>query len=111
MTTARTVSMLLIVVLCLSLCGCKTGGTDASPSQGSANPTIGHLQTRAQRVTIHAGPEGPLYTVYSEAGQILAMDIPAEEVSRRFPELKMVMERGIADWAGLEVDRLDASLD
>ena len=64
--------------------------------QDSGGLVIGHLKTRDKMITIRTGPDGPLYTVESEDGKILAVDLPAAELSAKFPELKDVVERGIA---------------
>lgn len=59
-------------------------------------PIVGHLKTRNKMITIRSGPDGPLYTVRSEDGTVLAAGLPADEFSARFPELKGVVERGVA---------------
>ena len=70
---------------------------DSGPSaETSDNPVIGHLQTRNKLITIRTGADGPLYSVKSKEGKILAVDLPATELSARFPELKKVVERGFA---------------
>ncbi len=117
---ARSISILLIVLGCLSLAGyrhpkssqassartpsvvteAKTETTlpkDSGPSeQASGGSVIGRLKTRDKFITIRTGADGPLYTVKSKEGKTLAMDIPAAQLSARFPELKDVVERGIA---------------
>jgi len=70
-----------------------------APSSGYI---VGHLKTRDKLITIRTGTDGPLYTVKSEDGTVLAVDLPAEELSAKFPELRGVVEQGIADWAGLD---------
>ena len=70
--------------------------------QESNVPVIGHLKTRDKLITIRTGSDGPLYTVKSKDGTVLAVNLPAEDLYAMFPELKDLMERGIADWAGLD---------
>ncbi len=52
-------------------------------------------------ITIRSGSNGPLYTVKSKDGTVLAVDLPAGEVVARFPDLKTVVDRGVAGhvWA------------
>ncbi|MDP6470356.1 MAG: DUF4974 domain-containing protein [Pseudomonadales bacterium] len=72
-----------------------------SPSHGgSSEPVVGHLKTRDKVITIRAGEGGPLYTIKSEGGAILAADLTHEELAAKFPDLKRVVQGGIADWAG-----------
>ncbi len=74
----------------------------ASPSTEteSAEPVVGHLKTRDKVITIRTGAAGPLYTVTSENGTVLATDLSPAELSARFPDLERVVKSGIADWAG-----------
>jgi hypothetical protein len=73
--------------------------TTSRPTQTSG-PVVGHLKTRDRVITIRSGAAGPLYTVKAEDGTILASDLPADELAARFPDLKQVVQGGIADWAG-----------
>lgn len=66
-------------------------------------PVVGHLKTRDKLITIRTGPNGPLYTVKSHDGQTIAADLPATELSAKFPDLKQVVELGTADWAGMDL--------
>ena len=67
-------------------------------------PVVVQLKTRDKLIAIRTGTNGPLYTVTSNDGQTLAVDLPATELSAKFPELKAVVERGVADWAGTDID-------
>lgn len=62
----------------------------------SGYPVIGHLEKRDKIITIRTGPDGPLYTVETKDGKILAVNLPAEKLFAEFPELKNVLERGLA---------------
>jgi len=72
-------------------------------AQHSDGPIVGHLKTRDKLITMRSGSDGPLYTVKSEDGTVLAVDLAGEDLSAKFPELKNVVERGIADWAGMDL--------
>lgn len=128
MITRRMISALLIGAACQWFAGCRK--TKSSPNsttrettvatesrvpiaepqgiapsgESSGNLVIGHLKTRDKFITIRSGADGPLYTIKSDDGTVLAVDIPSAEISGRFPDLKDVLERGIAGtvgWAGM----------
>jgi hypothetical protein len=105
----------LIVLGCLCLIGNSKGTiakepyvmpetkgnvTEANDSKLSKDvpgyPVIGHLRTKDKFITIRTGPNGPLYTVETKDGKILAVNLPAEKICAEFPELKYVLEQGIA---------------
>ena len=72
--------------------------------EASGHLVLGHLETRDQLITIQSGVDGPLYTIQSDDGTILAVAISSAELSSRFPDLKDVLEHGIAGaiaWAGM----------
>jgi len=99
MAIIRTASGILFLVSLFLASGC-TRPQESNPSrQTSAGLVIGHLETRDRMITVRTGSDGPLYTVKSESGKILAVDLPAGELSDRFPELKDVVEHGIVDHA------------
>ncbi len=104
-------SMLLLVGSGLFLCGCpsrEANDTVSCPLSVSAapmdpaHPVICHLKTRDKLITVCAGEEMALYTVKTHSGAVLAVNLSAMELSTRFPELKGVVEQGIADWAGMD---------
>ncbi len=105
-----------MVVSCLSACQPKSA-RDSSISQqpviarpevisepqqsdpsdkASGDPVVGHLKTRDKFITIRTGPDGPLYTVRSRSGEVLAVDLSATELSAKFPQLGRMLERGLA---------------
>jgi len=126
MIASRAVALLLILAACLYLSGCccriqsddvaagQSGidiGSEAvaeepqqeeSAVQASDHPVVGHLKTRDKLITIRSGPDGPLYTVKSQDGRVLAVDLPASQLATRFPGLEDIVEGGIADWAGID---------
>ena len=80
------------------------------PAEGkqSKGSVIGSLKTRDQVITITAGPDGPLYTIKSKEGGLIAINISGEELASRFPDLHEKMEKSLADpkiWAGIDLSR------
>jgi len=62
--------------------------------QQSANhAVIGHLTTRDKVITILTGP---LYTVKTADGKVLAEQLQERELYSKFPELEEVLERSLA---------------
>ncbi len=71
-------------------------------------PVIGHLKKRDKVITIRKGPDGPLYTVEGKGGKTLAVNLPAEKLVAEFPDLKNVIENGMAvDDAAYRPDKAD----
>jgi hypothetical protein len=80
------------------------------PEEGerSKGSVIGSLKTRDQVITITVGPDGPLYTIKSKEGDVIALNISGEELASRFPDLHEKMEKSLADsklWAGTDLSR------
>ena len=98
-------SVWLMVVGNLLLGGCQPQETReavAPAAENTVHPVICHLKTRDKLITVSAGLDGALYSVKSVSGSVLAVHLSATELSTRFPELKAVVEQGIADWAGMD---------
>ncbi len=57
---------------------------------------IGHLKTRGKMITIRTGPDGPQYTVKSDDGRVLAVNLDQDQLSARFPDLNAILEDGLA---------------
>lgn len=72
------------------------GAGNAISRQSSGNAVIGQVQTRDKVIIIRSGADGQLYTVKSRDGNLLAVDLNAEELDAKFPELKKVLENGLA---------------
>ncbi len=102
MIARRVIVALLIVTACLCLTGCLRSNR-AQDSAAADQLVIGHLKTTDKSVTIHVGSGGPYYTVTSKSGEVLAADLSTRELSEKFPELQDVAEKGIADWAGMDL--------
>lgn len=67
------------------------------PSHQTPNgAVIGHLKTRDKILTIRSGTDGPLYTVKSKDGKLLAVDLPTKDLYAEFPDLKKIVESGFA---------------
>ena len=115
MIVKRMASICLIILGCLCISGYseavlaqeKTDVTEVKENMTeykdnraskdmSGYPVIGHLKTRDKIITIRTGPDGPLYTVETKDGEILAVNYSAEKLYAKFPELKNVLEQGIA---------------
>jgi hypothetical protein len=80
------------------------------PEEGeqSKGSVIGRLKTRVQVITITAGADGPLYTIESKEGGLIALNISGEELASRFPDLHEIIEKSLADpkiWAGTDLSR------
>jgi hypothetical protein len=48
---------------------------------------LGSLSSRGYQVEVYLGRTGPLYTVFDLSGRVLAMELNAEALYARFPEL------------------------
>ena len=105
MIEIKTTSVLLILPICLCLSAClqNSGESTADPSAIVAAPVIGQLKTRDKLITVRIGQDGPLYKITSKEGVVLAEDLPEKELVAKFPELKEVIEQGMADWADLDL--------
>lgn len=67
-------------------------GSSAQPAPTKAGtaahgPVLGSLVGSDHRVVVHASPSGPLYSVYSSAGELLLEHASPEEVQARIPHL------------------------
>ena len=86
----------------------RDGVTAVHPEEGkpSKGSVIGHLETRDQVITIAAGPDGPLYTIKSKEGQLIALNLSGKELATRFPALHEKIEKSLAEpkiWAGTDL--------
>jgi hypothetical protein len=118
MTKLTTCSLMLMVTLVAGSCrGMETSGPlsgqsivsqvspavstpdpqgTLSPDHSSGRAVIGHLKTRDKVITILTGRGGPLYTVKTADGKVLAEQLPEHELYAKFPDLKEVVDRGLA---------------
>jgi hypothetical protein len=126
MSIRKTVLSILLIVCLFSMNGFNELAADEQATSSKAKPeeevvvlqpeegeqskgsVIGHLKTRDQVITITAGPDGPLYTIKSKEGGMIAVNISGEELASRFPDLHEKMEKTLADpkiWAGTDLSR------
>lgn len=82
--------------------------SNAISDQSSGEAVIGQIKTRDKVIVIRSGADGQIYTVKSEDGDLLADDLNTEELNKKFPELKDVVENGLAGDASL---RMNSGLD
>ncbi len=76
---------------------------NAISDQSSGKAVIGQIRTRDNVIIIRSGANGRLYTIKSKGGSILAVDLNAGELNERFPELREVIENGLAGDASLRL--------
>ena len=50
-------------------------------------PVVGILKTTTHEFTLHAGPDGPRYTVRDEKGRVLVREVSAAVLAAEFPVL------------------------
>ena len=80
------------------------GNQIAASVKDADSPVVCYLKTRDKIITIRCGAHGPLYTVKGHNGEMLAENISASQIRARFPELRGIVEDGLAKgitWAGL----------
>lgn len=83
MKAFRKISRYLLVLLSgLTLCQC--GREDASKEEA---PAVGVLRTTTHAFTLHAGPDGTLYTVRDKSGNELVRMVPADVLAAKYPDL------------------------
>ena len=62
---------------------------DGDGRDSSLTRALGELRGQHFRILIHASPAGPLHTVISPDGVVLARGLSAAEVEREFPALQL----------------------
>ncbi len=82
------------------------GCSDSGETTRQSSPPVGVLQAADYRVTLHTGPEGPLYSIQDADGRQLAREIDADRMAAEFPRIHDEVTRLLADrkswWAGNE---------
>src|SRR5438034_5932780 len=75
--------------------GCKCSKKEPPPAQPAAQtaayPTIVHIVSRHQTITIKSSPQGPRYSVRTDEGKILLADATAAEFESADPKLYQQM--------------------
>lgn len=92
---------LLVFALLLPACDKAGTGTEGSPPTEEAftHPPVGVIKAADYAVTLHTGPDGPLYTIVNEEGERVALEITRQQLAAEFPELNEELQ-GL--WAGNE---------
>ncbi len=90
---------LLVFALLLPACNDAGTATDDSPPAEEAftHPPVGVIKAADYAVTLHTGPDGPLYTIVDETGERVALEITRQQLAAEFPELNKELQ-GL--WAG-----------
>ena len=74
--------------------------TTAQKKNGQAAPqgasVIGHLESRDRIITVSKGPKGPLFTITTKDGKILATRIDEKRLQAKYPDLFHQVKTGIA---------------
>ena len=123
---AKKISVISFLIFALYFCVCfqlpivdhalaqetaVSNPADNTPTdQIEEGAVIGYIQTRDKTITIRSGSDGPLYTVKSIDGKVLAVDLPLDDLYAEFPDLKEIVENGLAgDDASLRMDPVQTS--
>ena len=85
------------LTLLLALGGCASTETAAPAAEDL--PLFGSLETRLGRVTIHLGPEGPLYSIAASSAAPGLTRVSETELTRRRPELHALLRGSLATGA------------
>ena len=89
---------LLLALSCIFAACAGSPGTshdEQAPLQDEP-PVFGHLVFREHTVTIWLGDDGPLYTVATNDGQVLATRVDEDYLAANFPELRDMLDDSLA---------------
>lgn len=64
--------------------------------QSANEPVIGHLEKGGQVITIYAGEKGPLYTIKTKTGEVIAEKIDDTQLQARLPNLYRDLKNAVA---------------
>jgi hypothetical protein len=73
----------------------QSDGSAQQQSSETRTTSLGHLETRHRLITVYAGARAT-YTVTTKDGKILAENISVAQLRTQFPDLKKVVDSGIA---------------
>ena len=80
--------------------GSSKTNTTAQEKTGQSVPSgtsvIGHMESRDRIVTITKGPKGPLYTVKTKDGKIIAKKIDEKNLQAKYPDIYHQIKSGVA---------------
>jgi hypothetical protein len=76
----------------------KTSNVEKKTGQSASDgaPVIGHLESRDRTITITKGPKGPLYTVKTKDGKIIAKKIDEKNLQAKYPDVYHQIKSGVA---------------
>ena len=99
--------------LVIAGCNCPSKKHDAATTQPMAKaadyPTIVHIVSRHQTITIKSSPQGPRYSIRTDDGTMLLADATGAEFEKADPALYQQMRHYIATQADT-ADAVDAGL-
>ena len=85
------VGLLFMVAL-----GCAGKGTQPAAVEAARGPVIVRLVGQHQTITVTSGPDGPLYTAQTTAGQTIVANATLEQLRQEHPEVYRFVEPSIA---------------
>ncbi len=62
----------------------------------SKNSVIGFLVTHNKTILIKSSVQGPVYSIQSDTGKTLAVDLTIKELIARYPDLNQTLTKGLA---------------
>ena len=74
----------------------QTATSPGSDKSKGDYPVIGYLEKRDRTITIKAGPNGPLYSVKTAAGNVLCENLSADQLRAQAPELSEFLKTAVA---------------
>ena len=110
----RYIPTCLAAVVLVAGCFSSGGRTDealarprdpGSTAAGASDelPLIASLRSRDHQIAIHASPAGPLYTIRTASGEVVASRLTEDELAAREPGVFDDIRSLIAElWAGLD---------
>lgn len=74
--------------------GTAQGNTGQTVPQGKS--VIGHLESRDRIITVNQGTKGPLYTITTKEGKVLASKMDEKSLQAKYPDLYHQVKDGVA---------------
>lgn len=94
------------VAVAFSGCGKQSTVTQSRPANEML-PVLVHLETRDAVITAMTSPDGPVYTVRTRGGRILAQHLSEHELRVQLPSIHRLLKTSYAEteqggviWAG-----------
>ncbi|MEO1070392.1 MAG: hypothetical protein AAFW95_14980 [Cyanobacteria bacterium J06638_6] len=89
------VAAALVTASTLSLAG--LAWADRQQVLDETYPVIAQLELRDRTVTITAAPQGRLYAIADETGEILSAGLTEEQLAEQYPDLADLLQPAIAE--------------